>query len=150
MPKVPKIRWTKEYYNFLCGRKGITLIEVLISITLISVGVLGLLTLLPSGWRLSFTSDSLGRAAGILQSELEANEIVIMNENNAVDLEVPDKKVYGSGKETSQRGDIAYTVRTQRADLGGSWRVRVQVTWPNNDVGISQSVIVTRQKAFIQ
>ena len=112
-------------WNLRFGRKGITLIEVLISITLISVGVLGLLTLLPSGWRLSFTSDSLGRAAGILQSELEANEIVIMNENNVVDLEVSDKKVYGSGKETSQRGDIAYTVRTQRADLGGSWRVRV-------------------------
>lgn len=137
-------------WNLRFGRKGITLIEVLVSITLISVGVLGLLTLLPSGWRLSSTSDSLGRAAGILQSELEANEILIMNENNAVNLEVPDKPVYRSGKETSQPGDIAYTVHTERDDLGGSWRVRVQVTWPNNDVGISQSVIVTRQKAFVQ
>jgi len=85
-----------------------------------------------------------------LQSELGANEILIMNENNPVTLTVPDKQVYGSGKGTPQGGDIAYTVHTETADLGGSFRVRVQVTWPNNGVGISESVIVTRQKAFIQ
>jgi len=34
--------------NSICDKKGITLIEVLVSITLISVGVMALLTLLPS------------------------------------------------------------------------------------------------------
>lgn len=136
--------------NLICDRKGISMMEVLVSVALISVGVLGLVTLLPSGWRLSGTADMLGRGAAILQSELEANEILIMNENNPVTLTVPDKQVFGSGKGTPQGGDIAYTVHTERADLGGSFRVRVQVTWPNNGVGISESVIVTRQKAFIQ
>lgn len=134
----------------ICDRKGISMMEVLISMLLISVGVLGMLTLLPSGWRLSGTSDMLGRAAGILQAELEANEILIMNENNSVTPTVPDKSVYGSGKDTRQLGDIAYTVHTERTDLGGSWRVWVRVTWPNNGVGISESVIVSRQKAFNQ
>ncbi len=128
--------------------------EVLVSVALISIGVLCLLTLLPSGWRLSGASDMLGRAAGILQAELEANEILIMNENNRVTPtppgDPPSKPVYGSGKGAPQPGDIAYSVQTERTDLGGSWMVRVQVTWPNNPVGISESLIVSRQKAFIQ
>ena len=55
--------------------------ELVLSMLLISVGVTGLLTLLPSGRKLSGASDMLGRAAGILQEELEANEVVIMNQN---------------------------------------------------------------------
>jgi Tfp pilus assembly protein PilV len=140
--------------NLIGDRKGISMMEVLVSVALISIGVLGLVTLLPSGWKLSGTSDMLGRAAGILQAELEANEILIMNENNPVTPtppgNPPKKPVYGSGSRTLQPGDIAYSVQTERTDLGGSWMVRVQVTWPNNPVGISESVIVTRQKAFIQ
>jgi hypothetical protein len=63
--------------------------------------------------------------------------------------------VYGSGKTTPQPGDIKFTVMTQRTPdpgdpTGNSWLVNVQVTWPNNQTGISQSVIVTRQKAFAQ
>jgi len=140
--------------NLLGQREGISMMEVLISVALISIGVLSLLTLLPSGWRLSGASDMLGRAVGILQAELEANEILIMNENNRVTPtpagNPPQKSVHGSGKSTAQPGDIAYSVQTERTDLGGSWMVRVQVTWPNNPVGISESLIVTRQKAFIQ
>jgi Tfp pilus assembly protein PilV len=51
--------------NLICDRKGISMMEVLVSVALISVGVLGLVTLLPSGWRLSGTADMLGRAAAI-------------------------------------------------------------------------------------
>ncbi len=136
--------------------------EVLISVSLVSVGVLALLTVLPSGWRLSGTSDFIGRAAGILQGELEANEILIMNGNNTVSPAEPadpanppaTKFVYGSGKNPSgQAGDIQYTVRTERTQpvaLGGSWLVRVQVTWPSNPTGIQESVVVTRQSNFRQ
>ncbi len=126
------------------------MIEVLISFFLITVGILSLLTLLPSGWRLSSTSDSLGRAAAILQSELDQNEIFIMNENNPVPLTVPDKSVNGSGYPTPQPGDITYTVKTERSDLGGKWLVRVRVVWPTKANGIAQSLIVARQKAFAQ
>jgi prepilin-type N-terminal cleavage/methylation domain-containing protein len=140
--------------NSICDKKGITLIEVLVSITLISVGVMALLTLLPSGWRLSGTSDLLGRAAAILQGEMERNEILIMNANNAVTETVPGvtdtRTVHGSGRESAQPGDIAYTVQTERTDLGGSWRVRVRVTWWGNATGIAESLIVTRQRNFTQ
>jgi Tfp pilus assembly protein PilV len=141
-------------FNSLCNKKGITLIEVMVSLVLITVGILSLLTLLPSGIRLSGTSDLLGRAAGILQAELNMNEILVMNENNTVTATVAGvpltKTVYGSGKGIPQQGDIAYTVRTQRSDLGGRWLVQVQVNWPGNANGIGESLIVTRQKYFAQ
>ena len=132
------------------------MIEVLISTFLISFGVLSLLTLLPSGWRLSGTSDALGRAAGILQAELERNEALIMNEKNQVtptEGTPTPQSFYPSGKSTPQAGDIPYFVTTRIQDLGGGsgpWRVRVQVTWPGNTTGISESVIVNRQLFFAQ
>jgi len=141
----------------ICSKKGISMIEVLISMVLISFGVLSLLTLLPSGWRLSGTSDMLGRAAGILQGELERNEVRIMNEKNQV-TPIPKSAAspqpfYASGKNTPQPGDIPYRVTTEIEELGGGsggWRVRVRVTWPGNPTGITESVIVTRQLFFAQ
>ena len=144
-------------FNSLCNKKGITLIEVMVSLILITVGIMSLLTLLPSGIRLAGTSDLLGRAAGILQAELNMNEILIMNENNTVTATAPgvpiNKTVYGSGKPSPQPGDISYTVRTQRSTggvLGSQWLVQVQVTWTGNVNGIGESLIVTRQKYFSQ
>lgn len=141
----------------ICSKKGISMIEVLISVVLISFGVLSLLTLLPSGWRLSARSDMLGRAAGILQGELERNEVWIMNEKNQV-TPVPKSgssppPFYASGKNTPQPGDIPYGVTTEIEELGGGsegWRVRVRVTWPGNPTGITESVVVTRQLFFAQ
>ena len=130
------------------------MVEVMVSAVLISVGVMALLTLLPSGWRLSGTSDLLGRAAGILQGEMESNEILVMNANNAVTATLPGapetRYIYGIGRDTPQPGDIRYTVQTERTDLGGSWRVRVRVTWQRNPTGIAESLIVTRQRYFAQ
>jgi hypothetical protein len=141
-------------FSSICNKKGISMIEVLISVVLLTVGILSLLTLLPAGWRLSGTSDYLGRAAAILQAEMERNEILIMNENNTVTATptgYPIKTtVYGSGKTSPQPGDIRYEVQTERVNLGASWRVRVRVNWAGNATGIAESLIVTPQKYFIQ
>ncbi len=59
-------------FKCLANTRGISLIEALIANFLIVIGVLALISVQPSGWRLSATSDLLGRAAGILQAELEA------------------------------------------------------------------------------
>ena len=128
------------------------MIEVLVSLVLITVGVLFLLSLLPAGIRLAGTSDMLGRAAGILQAELERNEIMIMNGNNTITPNPGTVKqpVYGSGKPTAQPGDIPYTVTTWIENAGAGFRVRVQVTWPGNTTGIAESLIVGRQMFFAQ
>jgi len=136
--------------RFLRNRNGVTLIEAVIASFLIVVGVLALITIQPSGWRLARTSDYLGRAASILQAELEMNEMLIMNGNNTVTAVPVVKSVNGSGKAIPERGDVTYNVRTTRTDLGGSWRVTVQVTWPDNSTGISESLIVIPQAYFAQ
>ena len=140
--------------NSACNKRGITLIEVLVSLVLITVGVLSLLTLLPAGWRLSGTSDLLGRAAGILQAELERNEIMIMNGKNTITptLGIPliKQPVYGSGMTTAQPGDIPYAVSTEVDSSGNGYRVRVTVTWPGNTTGIAESLIVGRERSFAQ
>jgi Tfp pilus assembly protein PilV len=125
------------------------MIEVMVSLMLITVGILSLLTLLPSGWRLSGTSDMLGRAAGILQAELERKEIMIMNGNNSIPTDTI-KPVYASGRATAQPGDIQYTVETKIDKWGGSYKVWVKVTWPGNTNGIAESLIVGRQMSFAQ
>ena len=136
--------------NSICDEKGITLLEVLLSVVLIAVGVMGLLTLMPSGWRLSGTSDALGRAAGILQAELERQEVFVINPNSVV-AAIPagdpqGQKVVYAGGAVAQAGDnIPYTVETVRTALAApssGWRVKVKVTWPTNANGIEESLIV--------
>jgi len=141
--------------NSICSNKGISLIEVMIAVSLISVGILALLSLQPSAWNLSGKSDRLGRAGGVLHDELEVNEMLIMNPNypNPCSLANPfipaTKTVRPSGLGADAPGDVPFTVATNILDnLNGTWRIRVTVTWPGNATGISDSRIVTRQEHF--
>jgi hypothetical protein len=140
--------------NSICNRQGISLIEVLISLFLISVGILGLISLQPSAWSLSGKSDYLGRAAGILQKELEINEALILNPCTpnpctTTNPSISTRNIFISGLSSPQAGDVPFTIQTTITDnLDNSWTVVVQVTWPGNTVGISESLVVTRQEIF--
>ena len=139
--------------NLICNKKGISLVEVLISLFLVSIGVLSLLSLQPSAWNLTGRSDFLGRAGGLLHKELETNEILLMNPNfpNPCATANPvtnTRNVFVSGQGTAQPGDMTFTLQTTIQDnLNNSWAVRVRVSWPGN-AGISETVIVTRQESF--
>ena len=136
--------------NLIFCKKGIGLIEVLISLFLVSFGILALLSLQPSAWKLTSRSDFLGRAGGLLHKEMETTEIVLMNPNflNPV-VGVTTRDVFISGQSTAQPGDLPFTVRTEIQDnLNNSWTVRVRVTWTGNNTGISESLVVTRQENF--
>lgn len=134
--------------------KGIGLIEVMIALFLLSVGTLSILSLQPSSWRLSARSDSLSRGGGLLRSELEGNEILLMNPNYpnpcvAANPLVATRTVHSSSEAAAQPGDFNYTVQTTILDnLNGTWSVRVRVTWTGNNTGISESRFVTRQEPF--
>jgi Tfp pilus assembly protein PilV len=138
-------------FNSILNRKGISLAEVCVAVFLLSVGVLALVSLQPAAWRLSGKSDYLGRASGILVAQLQATEAKIMNPNIAVTTGTTTRMVYPGGQSTPKRGDAAFTVQTTTTDLGGNtWRVRVNVTWPGNATGISESLNVSRQEYFRQ
>ncbi len=137
--------------RIITDRKGITLVEVVVAEMILLVGVLGLLSLIPSAWRLSGQSDYLGRATGILQRQLQAAEVQIMNPVMGVNSGTVTEDVFSSGQGASQDGDLPFTVQTTRTALGGNtWRVSVRVGWPNNPTGISESLIVSRQEYFRQ
>ena len=140
--------------NSIFSKKGIGLIEVLISLFLVSFGILALLSLQPSAWKLTSRSDFLGRAGGLLHKEMETTEIVLMNPNYpnpcaATNPLVTTTNVFISGQSTAQPGDLPFTMQTTIQDnLNNSWTVRVRVTWTGNNTGISESLVVTRQENF--
>ena len=134
--------------------KGISLTEVLISIFLISTGILSILSLQPSAWNLSLKSDFLGRAGSILHSELEGNGVLLMNPNypNPCTANNPitsTKTVNPSSQSMAQAGDLTFTVQTGIQDnLNSTWSVRVRVTWQGNNTGISETRVITPQEPF--
>jgi hypothetical protein len=139
--------------NLIFCKKGLGLIEVLISLFLVSFGILALLSLQPSAWKLTSRSDFLGRAGGLLHKEMETTEILLMNPNFpnpcATNPLVTTTNVNISGQGAAQPGDLPFTVRTEIQDnLNNSWTVRVRVTWTGNNTGISESLVVTRQENF--
>ncbi|MCE5282596.1 MAG: prepilin-type N-terminal cleavage/methylation domain-containing protein [Deltaproteobacteria bacterium] len=135
---------------FPCNRKGITLVESMIAVLLLTVGLLGLLSMQPSAWRMTARTDYLGRAAMILNRELTARELAIMNPCNAVSTDPVNQTVFSSGQGASQSGDIAFTVVTTTTSVATNvWRVTVRVSWPPlNNTGIAESIVVTRQEPF--
>lgn len=137
-----------------CNNRGITIVEVLITLFLTAVGIMALLSMQPTSWNAAGRSDFMGRAAGILQSELERNELWIMNPANAVSTGVlPVRNVNASSQSTQQTGDVPFTVNTTVLPLGSAtnaWTVTIQVTWPGNTRGVQETAIVSRQEYFRQ
>ena len=136
-------------FNLRCNSKGISLVEVVIAIFLTTIGVLAVLSLQPSAWRTATRSDYMGRAAGILQKELETREVFIMNCCNAVAAGATITNVLASGEAAAQPGDATFTVTTTITEIviNSAWRVDVRVAWAGH-TGIIESILVTRQQRF--
>jgi prepilin-type N-terminal cleavage/methylation domain-containing protein len=132
-----------------CNNRGFTLIEVIIAMFLTVVAVLALFSLQPTAWQTATRSDMLGRAAGILHERLTTQEALIMNPCNAVTAGATGPTpVFVSGQATAQPGDVQFNVTTTITNLAANvWRVTVRVAWPGH-VGISESLVVTRQQGF--
>jgi Tfp pilus assembly protein PilV len=131
--------------------KGTGLVEVMVAIMLTSIAIMSVMSLQPNAWRLAARTDYLGRAAGVLASELEAQEYSIMRLPSSTNptLGTVSRTIFTSGQSTVQTGDIAYTVQTTIANAGTQvWRITSQVTWPGNATGISGSIVVTKQDVF--
>lgn len=130
----------------ICNKRGLTLIELMVAALITAVGIMALLSMHPTAWRASGRSDLMGRAAGILNKELETNEMLIMNPCNAVPV-ATTKTVFPSGAGAAQLGDIPYQVETTpTVNPDGSCLVTVRVTWPGNNNGIADSILVTMQE----
>lgn len=131
------------------NEKGVTLIESVLAILLVSIGLLGLLSMQPASWRASARADHLGHAAMILNQELTRQELWIMNPCNTVTAGSTGQTVYSSGQGSALAGDLSFTVQTTTTNIDtNTWRVTIRVSWPLNSTGIAESVVVTRQEPF--
>jgi Tfp pilus assembly protein PilV len=140
--------------RLISNSRGIGLIEVIISIFLVTVGVLAILSMQPSAWRLVGKSDYLGRGAGILHRELESREACIMNPCNTVatgTATAPPILISGLGAAAS--GDAQYTVTTTITPVAGvtnAWTVTATVTWPDQQIhgyrNLTESIVVAQQQ----
>ena len=143
----------------MLNNRGISLIEVVIAIFLVTIAVMAVLTMQPSAWRTIGKSDYLGRGAGVLHRELEFREVWIMNTCNTVPTGAqPAQTITVSGLAAAVgTGDATYTVNTTITPVAGStnqWTVTVTVTWPDQlshgYKNLSESMVVTRQLRFQQ
>ena len=127
------------------------MIEVMIAMFITAIAVTAVFSMMPLSWQTAGKSDYLGRAAGILQMELELREAQIMLNNIPAlgatirTVQVSDPFVASAGI----RGDVNITIRTTISrGIGNSWLVVVNVSWPGNAQGLTNSVIVTPQMFF--
>lgn len=136
--------------HLISNDRGVSLVEVIIAIFITVVGIMSLMDLQPAAWRTATRSDYLGRAAGVLQRQLETQELLIMNPCSAVAAGSVTTNVRMSGQGASVAGDATYQVHTVITNLATNvWRVTITVSWPPlNNTGITESMVVTRQERF--
>jgi len=133
----------------ICNNRGVGLIEVVIAMFLTTIAVLAIFSLQAPAWRTTARADYLGRAAEILQRQMEDSEAFVMNSCNAVAVGTTNTNVVTSGMGAAVQGDATYTVSTTITPVGANvWRVTVTVSWPINATGITGSLIVARQEFF--
>jgi Tfp pilus assembly protein PilV len=127
------------------------MVEVMIAMFITVVAIISIFSLLPLSWQTAGKSDYLGRAAGILQTELELREGQVMR-NNIPALGTTTRNVQVSDPFTVSagiRGDATMSVRTTISRrTNNSWLVTVNVTWPGNPQGLTNSIIATPQMFF--
>ncbi|OGM17094.1 hypothetical protein A2V61_01920 [Candidatus Woesebacteria bacterium RBG_19FT_COMBO_47_8] len=136
----------------IINKRGISLIEVIVAMLLVSVGVISLLSIQPSAWRYSARSDYLGRAAGILSQELQTKQAIIMNPCQTIPAsDAAPRSIHVSGEAGEIAGDATFRVQTTIVNITPNlvWRVTVTVTWPPlNNTGITENILVTRQDKY--
>jgi Tfp pilus assembly protein PilV len=135
--------------NKIFSNKGISIVEALIAAFLTAIAVISLLPMQDVSQRTGFRADYLGRAAGIMQSELELRENQIMI---GTTLTSPINQTITVSGQSGVTGDATFNVvTTTTANVSpiNSWLVNVRVTWTGGPAnGINSSIIVTRQTRF--
>ncbi len=141
--------------NLIGSKKGITMVEVIVSVAILSIGILALLTLLPSSWRLAGRSDYLGRASGVLANQIQLAESMVLNPGVDLGPLMGAPKDLGdirpSGQGAGVHGDMVFHGTRTVTDLGSNaYLVTVNITWTGNATGIRESLRVVRQENYRQ
>jgi Tfp pilus assembly protein PilV len=145
------------------------LVEVMIALFLATVSVAAIFSLQAPAFKTTAKADYLGRAAEIVERQLESTEVYVMDPSCVVadaNLHIPAIPAVGastnaaydvntSGFVASITGDATYHVSTTITGVAGVttnyFRVDVRVTWNLSAPvisAISQTIFVSRQAFF--
>lgn len=129
---------------------GLTIVECIIALFLTTIAIFTLINMQPLAWQGAGKADYLGRAAAILQREMETNEYLIMtgnvpsdskscldNDGNSVDC-----------KDSSAVYSIFIAASNPATLPQNTTLLNVKVTWPGSKKGVGSSMIVSRQGKF--
>ena len=140
--------------SIICkNNKGISLVESIVAVLLLTIGVLAILSMQPTALKTSSRADYLGHAVMLLNREFMIQEAWIMNPCNAVSVGTVNRTaVYSSENTATRNGDPSFNITIVTSVVTGqanTWNVTITITWPPvNSVGITDNMIVTRQEAF--
>ena len=144
----------------LLNKKGFSLVEALIAVLITAVAAGSIIAMQSLSWKAGSKSDYLGRAAGLLETELELRQDQIsrpgadMSAQNSYNQDFwplgvaqtkPVVHVLNPLNDPTQTvtGDMTFTVTTKVTSLGSKqYLINVQVTWTGSTNGIKSSVIV--------
>lgn len=135
----------------ICNTKGFTLLEAMIAVFITLIAVISVLTMQPTSWKAVSKADYMGRAAGVMQSELELRENQIMLGTVPTS---PLNQTLQAGGSGTNAGDATFNVVTTTTNTGANrWLINVRVSWsggscPTGTCSISSSMTVTRQSGF--
>lgn len=128
----------------ICNCKGITLVESMIAVFLTTVAVIGLMSMQDTSWRTAGRSDLMGRAVGVMQSELEQREFQIMR--GVVPVSPLNQNIQLTDV-VGVEGNVTLNVVTTTTLIGTRrWLLNVRVMWPGPlPNSMTSSMIVTTQ-----
>jgi Tfp pilus assembly protein PilV len=138
-------------FNMFSNNKGITMVESLIAILLTAIAIVALMPMQDNAIKTMSRSDYMGRAEGIMQSELESQENQIMNSpvatafNTVCIVGIVNKPPVTVSGLAGVTGDVSFNIKTTTTlPTANSCMVNVNVTWTGNATGIKSSVIASR------
>jgi hypothetical protein len=123
------------------------MVEMVMAMALVTLGVVAMLQLLPGSWRNTEIADNRGRAAEILQKEMESTQMLIMNPCNIVTIgALGQKNTTVSGQAGQGPADFTYRITKSIAADGTGWLLTIGVARGDTSIGATRKVI--RQDAY--
>lgn len=136
----------RRVHNLRGATRGMTMIEVLISLAIVTVGLLGALAMLGTLFRGSAYSRSMSDGMALLQSKLEGevsrNALTLSNPANGVTTEAA---LDALGQSTGT-GPFPYTRATTWAPSSDGLRRKVTVTVTFLDNGGSSHTLIAERE----
>jgi len=136
----------------MLNNKGLTILECILAVFLTTVTIISLVSMQSLSWTHAGKADYLGRAQGLMQTELETREIEIMT-GKTTSLNNVKSCISKDGKPMSCTGTgVTFTINTSildnSANIPNTRMLMTDVKWPGSKNGIKNSMIVAPHSQF--